>query len=84
MFFVDNWFIMISDFCNSYPDPLLLHENYSVIKHTLSYEVASVSEIMPCIKIDKPVVAYRFSMMFLKSRIWQLGTSFQTRYNMSI
>ena len=30
-------------------------------KLTLSYDVASGSEIMPCIKIDKPLVVYRFS-----------------------
>ena len=27
----------------------------------LSYDVASGSEIMPCNKIDKPLVVYRFS-----------------------
>ena len=30
------------------------------IKH-LSYDVASGSEIMPCNKIDKPLVVYRFT-----------------------
>ena len=28
---------------------------------TLSYDVASGSEITPCIKIDKPLVVYRLS-----------------------
>ena len=28
---------------------------------TLSYEVASWSEVKPCNKIDKPLVVYRFS-----------------------
>ena len=27
----------------------------------LSYDVASESEITPCIKIDKPLVVYRFT-----------------------
>ena len=27
----------------------------------LSYDVASESEIMPCNKIDKPLVVYRFT-----------------------
>ena len=30
-------------------------------KYGLSYDVASGSEIKPCIKIDKPLVVYRFS-----------------------
>ena len=29
-------------------------------KDTLSYDVASVSEITPCIKVNKPLVVYRF------------------------
>ena len=28
--------------------------------HILSYDLASGSEITPCIKIDKPLVVYRF------------------------
>ena len=32
----------------------------------LSYDVASGSEIMPCIKIDKPQVVYRFSAKVMK------------------
>ena len=32
----------------------------------LSYDVASESEIMPCIKIDKSVVVYRFSGNIMK------------------
>ena len=28
----------------------------------LSYDIASESEITPCIKIDKPLVVYRFSV----------------------
>ena len=31
-----------------------------------SYEVASESEITPCIKIDKPLVVYRFSGNVIK------------------
>ena len=27
----------------------------------LSYDIASECEIIPCIKIDKPLVVYRFS-----------------------
>ena len=32
----------------------------------LSYDVASESEILPCIKIDKPLVVYRFSRKVMK------------------
>ena len=32
----------------------------------LSYDVASGSEITPCIKIDKPLVVYRFSGNIIK------------------
>ena len=31
------------------------------VEEIFSYDVASASEITPCIKIDKPVVVYRFS-----------------------
>ena len=31
------------------------------VKLHLSYDVASGSEITPCIKIDKPLVVYRFT-----------------------
>ena len=30
-------------------------------EYTLSHDVASGSEITPCIKIDKPQVVYRFT-----------------------
>ena len=36
-------------------------KNKDVRKSILSYDVASGSEIMPCNKIDKPLVVYRFS-----------------------
>ena len=32
-----------------------------VEENTLSYDVASGSEITPCNKIDKPLVVYRFT-----------------------
>ena len=32
-----------------------------IVKFTLSYDVASGSEITPCNKIDKPPVVYRFT-----------------------
>ena len=31
------------------------------MKKVLSYDVASVSEITPCNKMDKPLVVYRFT-----------------------
>ena len=34
---------------------------------TLSYDVASGSEIIPCNKIDKPLVVYRFSGNIIRS-----------------
>ena len=34
---------------------------WSAFEHTLSYDVASGSEITPCNKIDKPLVVYRFT-----------------------
>ena len=42
----------------------------------LSYDVASESEITPCIKIDKSLAVYRFlgnvmKMTLLTSHIWQ-------------
>ena len=39
----------------------------------LSYDVASESDITPCIKIDKPLVVYRFTGDFVTS-ITTLGT----------
>ena len=36
------------------------------LKFDLSYDVASWSEITPCIKIDKPLVVYRFSGSVMK------------------
>ena len=36
------------------------------VNFTLSYDVPSKSEIMPCIKIDKPLVIYRFSGNIMK------------------
>ena len=35
--------------------------------HHLSYGIASGSEIMPCNKIDKPLVVYRFTGNFMTS-----------------
>ena len=32
----------------------------------LSYDLTSESEMTPCIKIDKPLVVYRFSGNFMK------------------
>ena len=40
--------------------------SYALVKHVLSYDVASGSEITPYIKIDKPLVVYRFSINILK------------------
>ena len=37
-----------------------------VAEFTLSYDVASGSEITACIKIDKPLVVYRFSGNIVK------------------
>ena len=31
-----------------------------ILKYSLSYDVTSGSEIMPCNKIDNPLVVYRF------------------------
>ena len=36
------------------------------MKNVLTYDVASESEIKPCIKIDKPQVVYRFSGNVMK------------------
>ena len=36
-------------------------EREKVFYHMLSYDIASRSEIMPCNKIYKPLVVYRFS-----------------------
>ena len=38
----------------------------ALVKHVLSYNVASGGVIMPCIKIDKPLVVYRFSGNVMK------------------
>ena len=35
---------------------------------SLSYDIASGSEITPCIKIEKPLVVYRFSENVMKRR----------------
>ena len=40
---------------------------FSILLNLLSYDVASGSEIMPCNKIDKPLVVYRFSGNFMTS-----------------
>ena len=37
---------------------------YKSVLFLLSYDVASECELMPCIKIDKPLVVYRFSETF--------------------
>ena len=46
---------------------ILLLFNFRM-KYLLSYDVASGSEIKPCIKIDKPLVVYRFSGNVMKWR----------------
>ena len=51
-----------------------MNQRPRILDYSLSYEVASGSEIMPCNKIDKPLVVYRSSgnvmmsitMLFLK------------------
>ena len=52
--------IFLSHLC--YPTLTLMIDSYS-----LSYDVASGSEIRPCNKIDKPLVVYRFSGNVLTS-----------------
>ena len=37
------------------------YKDFNKLVYILSYDVASGSEIMPCNKIDKPLVVYRFS-----------------------
>ena len=39
---------------------------FTVKKSVPSYDVASKSEITPCIKINKPLVFYRFSGNVMK------------------
>ena len=39
--------------------------NWWVRKYSLSYDVASGSEITPCDKIDKPLMVYRFTGNFM-------------------
>ena len=39
---------------------LLLHLKLKSIKYNLLYDIASGSELTSCIKIDKPLVVYRF------------------------
>ena len=46
--------------------PLNLMFISNLIYFKLSYGVASGSEITPCIKIDKPLVVYRFSGNVMK------------------
>ena len=41
-------------------------ERSNFLKADLSYDSASESEIVPGIKIDKPLVVYRFSGNFMK------------------
>ena len=41
----------------------LSYHNYFILSH----DVASGSEIMPCNKIDKPLVVYRFSKNVMTS-----------------
>ena len=54
-----------------------LHTGYGYllfwVNIRLPYDVASGSEITPCIKIDKPLVVYRFSANVMTS-IRTLGT----------
>ena len=40
--------------------------NVLICYYTLSYDIASGSEILPCNKINKPLVAYRF-----KEPLWR-------------
>ena len=53
--------------CSSFLFGLILCKFYNkimetkqIFKQSLSYDVASGSEITPCNKIDKPLVVYRF------------------------
>ena len=41
-------------------------QNFSGNNNILSYDVASESEITPCIKIDKPLVVYRLTGNVMK------------------
>ena len=41
---------------------------YKSVLFLLSYDVASECELMLCIKIDKPLVVYRFSQNVMKWR----------------
>ena len=43
-----------------------VHLTIIELDHFLSYAVESESEIMPCIKIDKPLVVYRFWRNIMK------------------
>ena len=40
---------------------MLMSANTHKLEHKLSYDVEPGSEIKPCIKIDKPLVVYRFT-----------------------
>ena len=50
----------------------------------LSYDIASEIEITPCIKIDKPLVVYRFSVNLMTSHIWQNPNVFMPKYDFKI
>ena len=39
---------------------------FTMLYHSLSYDVASESEITTCIKIDKQLVVYRLTGNFMK------------------
>ena len=41
--------------------PMGFNEKGNIKEFTLSYDVASGSEITPCDKIDKPLMVYRFT-----------------------
>ena len=55
----------------------------------LSYDVASESEITPCIKLDKPLVVYRFlgnvmKLCFFTSCLWQIPNALGQKYDFKI
>ena len=54
------------------------HSN-ALVKHVLSYDVASGSEITPCIKIDIQIFGKRYEMTHLTSHIWQNPNVFHAK-----
>ena len=55
------WIVSIPDLCN-----LITLNHVIIIYH--NYDIASVSEMTPCSKIDKPLVVYRFSGNLMSSK----------------